>query len=86
MYPTCGRLSISDQRLKKTMPPNNPYKVAYEGSTGSAVEGPDPNFCLELLHAENPAGDTFFLSPDQTTISHLREGVVIDVLRQAVPS
>jgi len=64
---------------------DNNHDFAYEGSNGSFIEGSSPDLCVESLRIDNLLGDTFFLSPDETTISHLREGVVIDVLHRVEP-
>jgi hypothetical protein len=67
------------------MTSDNDYEFVYEGSNESFVKGSDPDFCIESLQIDSPIGDTFVLSPDKTTISHLREGVAIDVLRRVKP-
>jgi len=64
------------------MTPISSKKYTYKGSSGDSVKGSCPDSCIEQLKKNNPTEDNFFLSPDETTISHHREGGVIDILHK----
>jgi hypothetical protein len=57
-------------------------KYIYKGSSEDFVKGSSPDSCIEQLKENNPTEDSFFLSPDETTISHYRKGGIIDVLHK----
>ena len=64
------------------MIPRNDKKYTYKGSSGDSIEGPNAASCIDQLKQSSHVNDNFFLSADETTISHHREGGLIDVLRR----
>lgn len=49
----------------------------FEGSDRRSVKGLNPAACIELLQTSNLSSDAFFLSPDETTTNHHREGLLM---------